>query len=234
MTSDGALRVYQASIQPPIGPLTQMQLPTALFVLRPNLPEWLEEADTTITRLGGRTNDDRTYFDDCILKQSLCSTTVITAKAAAKLLATACCCCFQTAVALLWTYEVTSTEVPIRLLRKLRRRCMALFTTFWNPHVRRPGVISELVLCLILNWLWSNADFNGVIRQTSCRSSTLFHHQGTHSVHANVLSSFLFIWKILTIRKGAQAPTRTGLWDRYIIIHWEFFCWRQYTCFVVS
>lgn len=143
MTSDGALRVYQASIRSPIGPLTQMQPRTALFVLRPNLPQWLEEADTTITRLGRRTNDG-SYFDDCILKQSLCSTTVITAKAAAKLLATACCCCFQTAVALLWTYEVTSTEVPIRLLRKLRRRCMALFTTFWNPDVRRHGVISLL------------------------------------------------------------------------------------------
>lgn len=144
MTSDGALRVYQASIQPPIGPLTQMQPRTALFVLRPNLSQWVEEADTTITRLGRRTDDDRSYFDDCILKQSLCSTTVITAKAAAKLLATACCCCFQTAVALLWTCEVTSTEVPIRLLRKLRRRCVALFTTFWNPDVRRPGVISPL------------------------------------------------------------------------------------------
>lgn len=138
MASDGALRVYQASIQPPIGPLTQMQPRTALFVLRPNLPQWLEEADTTITRLRRRTNDDRSYFYDCILKQSLCSTTVITAKAAAKLLATDCCCCFQTAVASLWTYEVTSTEVPIRLLRKLHRRCMPLFTTFWNPDVATP------------------------------------------------------------------------------------------------
>lgn len=37
------------------------------------------------------------------------------AKAAVKLLGRACYCCSQTAAALLWTYAVTSAEIPSRL-----------------------------------------------------------------------------------------------------------------------